>query len=165
MIQRTIVVLKTIKYVLHYIYMLVVLFGLIMVVVWSLDNTFPRLVLSGTLTPARVNPGDVVHVEWIVKGLRHCPGVVIRSLEDECGSHLLYDGPIANPYLPLNQESTIVLNFQVPKTVTSGRCEFHTTLKQYCNPLHYVFPLKVNLKLLVFYVDSKVVPKAKDSGH
>lgn len=153
MVQRVVFYLKAIKFVIHLFYMVVVFFGFIVLGIWFLDRELPRIVLSGTVSPQHVKPGEVLHVQWVVKGIRHCPGIAIRSLEDECGSHLLYDGPIANPDLPIDKESIIALNIVIPKTATPGRCEFRSILEQYCNPLHRVFPLVLTLKPLVFYVD------------
>lgn len=140
-------------YVLHALYLIVVFFGLGVAGYWALDREFPRVVLSGKINPIHATPGGVLHVEWQVNALRSCTGRALRTLEGDCGVYLLYDGPIAIPGVTIGVQFPLLLNVTLPETVSKGRCEYHTTLYQYCNPLHHVFPLVKELPPLVFYVD------------
>lgn len=134
-----------------FIYYGMALYGLILIGQWAFDRAPPRIIFNGDISPLVATPGTVMSVQWEVQKRRDCDGTVTRYLSGMCGEHLIKRTDPTN-IKSFEQHYTLVIPFTLPQTTTPGPCQYNTHLKFQCNPLHYLFPIELELKPLEFKV-------------
>jgi hypothetical protein len=125
------------------------------------DNQPPYEYLTGRsyLTPLVAKQGSQMTVHWELRVNRYCPGVVSRTIIDEkTGVRISYDPVlvIAEPGVSLQfgPDRVMLLNrsFTLPLTIDPGPKLYRAYIEFHCNPLQFIWPLRVKTPDLEFVV-------------
>lgn len=107
---------------------------------WTVDRSPTLQVVSAHATKP-VRPGGQLEVAYRVNRFRLCDRQVFREIIDGAGfRHILgiQPNPVPNP-LGFDSYTSLIA---VPLTAQPGLGKYRVTVENYCNPLHYMWPIR-----------------------
>lgn len=129
----------------HVVFLVCLAFVAAVAGVWTADRGAVIQIVE-TRADKPVKPGGQLQIVYRVNRFRVCQRQVFREIIDGQGlRHVLGIQPNPVPG-PLGYDSYTVL-VAVPPVVQPGLGEYRVTIEDYCNPLHYMWPLVTHIKV------------------
>jgi hypothetical protein len=112
---------------------------------WTVDRD-PTMEAISVQAPKAVRPGGQLEVAYRVNRFRICDRQVFREIIDGAGNrHILGIQP--NPVPSPRGFDAYTSLVAVPLTVQPGEGEYRVAIEDYCNPLHYLWPLRTFIEV------------------
>jgi len=124
------------------------------------DNVPPYEFKAGRIEPDPAKSGQRVNIIWQLGIRRICPGTVYRKVAGPITSSNASVVYFYDPIPAVISESTVkdmkdnelVITFQIPDVSFPGTYHYSARIDYRCNWLQRVFPLKVDLPIIPFYI-------------
>lgn len=125
-----------------------------------LDRTPPFEVISHTISPTSVAPGETVTITYEVHRVRECNGRVDRIFVDATGLKHVAD-PVPSAYRNNSQRTgaetvRFARSFVIPAGMAFGPAVYAPLTTYWCNWLQQVFPVEVEIPPIQFRVIAPV---------
>ena len=121
------------------------------------DNQQPYIYLAekSYVRPDPAAPGHQILVHWEFKVNRVCPGLIVRTLVDaRTGAKISYDPILALGTIKMG-DTSLERTFLLPEGMLPGHKIYRANAEYVCNPLHRIWPLKVQTPDIHFEVKSE----------
>lgn len=112
-------------------YTILAMYGLGLMVWWSVDSSPVISFQPGIIAPARILPGEIATIYQPITKQRDCYGRVYRYLIGDCGLHPLME---SEAVLSEGFNGSVNISFEVPLDAGLGNCEFRARHRYWCNP-------------------------------
>ena len=112
------------------------------------DNVLPYDWKGGEVVPDPAPDGAQVSVHWNMTVNRTCPGMVQRQVIDAHDIIHNYDPVLAASGFAVKPDFWVT--FQLPINMPPGPARYRVHAEYYCNPLQYIWPLRVTTPEIMF---------------
>jgi hypothetical protein len=131
---------------------LAVLFGLVAFMAADNQSPYTYIVEQSYVRPNPAHSGRQVTVHWELKINRICPGVIVRTIVDaRTKAKVSYDPAPALVTVKAG-DTSLERTFLLPEEMLPGPKLYRANAEYVCNPLHRIWPLKVQTPDLAFEV-------------
>jgi len=120
----------------------------------------PPVVITKTevLTPS-VNPGGQLRVRYHLRRFRECGSETTRLIRDASETHFGLD-PSSTPYSQgVVGEEAYNLPLLIPRSAAQGPAEYRVRTIWICNPLHHIWPIKGEMRIVRFEIRGPPAPE------
>lgn len=118
------------------------------------DNLSPYeyIAAESSVIPSQALAGHQVTVHWQIKVNRLCPGAIVRTIVDaRTGARTSYDPTPAILTIRVT-DTALDRTFLLPEGIRPGPKIYRANAEYICNPLHRIWPLRIQTPDLHFEV-------------
>jgi hypothetical protein len=128
------------------------LFGWVSYMVADTTPPYSYIISESYVIPNPSHAGRQVTVHWQLTINRLCPGIIVRTIVDaKTGATVSYDPTAALTTIKMG-DTFLERTFFLPEEMQPGPKLYRSNAEYVCNPLHHIWPLKVQTPDIPFNV-------------
>lgn len=113
---------------------------------WIMDDTVPRTISDIKVLNSPVTPGEPLRMMYHGFATRNCPAIVHEEISDS-NNILVQVVPRTGKIQRESGEFDMPIVVPTPISAAPGHAVYYAHVRYYCNPWHYIFPIKVERKV------------------
>jgi hypothetical protein len=126
---------------------------------WVVDRDPPVTLVKWDPVNPVVSPGDVLRIKYEYIRHRDCQTRISRFIEDSIGTRLTLTPQAEFSWTPGQiGYNTVTVPITMPRAIEQGKATYLSLREYQCNPIHWLWPIKVEGPRIHFDVKGPPLP-------